>query len=114
MFLDILLVFLAAAGILLLLWCLLGLVLLPVFGRSMETLYYVKGGGEGMEQRVRAYSWLREGRITGGRLIVVDCGLNEQGMGRIHLLRERYPWVEYCPAAEIKDYIDQRPQRFCV
>lgn len=107
MFLDLLLIFLAAAGVLLLLWCLLGLVLLPVFGRSMVTLYYVKGNGEGVEQRVKAYGWLREGRIAGGRLIVVDCGLTEQGIGRVHLLQERYPWLETCQAAAVKDYIDQ-------
>ncbi len=105
MILDLLLIFLAAAGVVLLLWCLLGLLLLPVFGRNMVTLCYARGCGEDLEQKVRAYGWLRDGRISGGRMIVVDCGLSEQGVGRTHLLQERYPWVEYCPREALIDYI---------
>lgn len=106
MLLDLLLIFLAAAGVILVLWCLLGLLLLPVFGCSMVTLYYVKGDGEDLEQKTRAYSWLREGRLSGGRMVIVDCGLTEQGIGRTYLLRKRYPWVEYCTRDSLTDYID--------
>lgn len=111
MLLDILLVFLAAAGALLILWCLLGLLLAPVFGQNMVTLCYAMGDGEDLEQRVRAYGWLRDGRLSGGRLVIVDCGLTAQGIGRTGLLRQRYPWLEYCERANLKAYIDAENSR---
>ena len=111
MLLDILLVFLAAAGILLLLWCLLGLLLSPVFGRDMVTYCYEKGDGDELEQRARAYGWLRDGRISGGRLVIVDCGLTEQGLERVRRLRERYPWLEYCRREAFAAYIHAENSR---
>ena len=54
MLLDILLVFLAAAGVALIVWCLLGLLLAPAFGRIMVTLCYAEGDGGELEQKIRA------------------------------------------------------------
>ena len=111
MLLDILLVFLAAAGVALILWCLLGLLLAPVFGRNMVTLCYAEGDGGELEQKIRSYGWLRDGRLTGGRLVIVDCGLTEQGIGRMCLLQERYPWVEYCQRDQLIEYIGAEKSR---
>ena len=68
---EILMVFFAGCGVVLLGWCLLGLLLEPIFGREMVTLYFVAGDAETMEHRVRAYGWLRDGRLTGGRMVLV-------------------------------------------
>ena len=106
MLLDILLVFLAAVGVVLVLWCIMGLLLLPVFGHNMVTFCFSKGDGKELEQRVRAYGWLRDGKISGGRMVIVDCGLTEHGLGMAQILRERYVWVEYCPRPALEDYIE--------
>lgn len=103
--LDLLLVLLAAVGGLMILWCLLGLLLQPAFGRDMVTLYYVQGDGGELEQKVRAYRWLRESRFGGSRLVLVDCGLDEMGLGIAQILRNRYSWVEYCPQPALLDYL---------
>lgn len=103
---EILLVFLAAAGVVLILWCLMGLLLLPVFGHNMLTLCFAKGEGIELENRVRAYGWLRDGKISGGRIVIVDCGLNANGLSRAQVLRERYVWVEYCPREALPDYME--------
>lgn len=104
--LDIILIFLAAAGVALVLWCLLGLLLQPVFGRNMVTLCFARGDGRELEYRVRAYSWLREGRISGGRLALVDCGLTAHGRQVAELLCARYAWLDYCALAELSTYLD--------
>lgn len=103
---EVLLVFFAACGVILLAWCLLGLLLEPVFGREMVTLYFVRGNGDGLERRVRAYGWLRDGKITGGRMVMVDCGLTKPGLDTAQLLRDRYSWLDYCPAPALEDYLD--------
>lgn len=103
---EVLIVFFAACGVILLGWCLLGLLLEPVFGREMVTLYYVYGNGENLEQRVRAYGWLRDGKLTGGRLVLVDCGLSRSGLEAADILRQRFIWLDYCPAPALPDYLD--------
>lgn len=92
---DLLLAFFVALGIALLLWCLLGLLLVPVFGPDMVTLCFAKKDGMFLEHRVRSYGWLREGRMTGGRLIIVDDGLSEEGQKLSKLLCDKYEWVSY-------------------
>lgn len=87
-------------------WGLTGLFVLPVFGPEMVTLCFVQGGGERMEQRVRSFGWFRDGKATGGRLVLVDCGLSEQGLQAAQILRSRFDWVEYCPRPALEDYID--------
>lgn len=103
--LDLILVLLAAAGGVLILWCLLGVLLQPVFGKNMVTLYYAQGDGDELEQKVRAYRYLREGRVAGGRLVVVDCGLSAMGLGRAQILRRRYDWVDYCPFPALVEFL---------
>lgn len=106
MFGKVLLIFFVACGVLLVGWCLFGLLLEPVFGREMVTLYYVRGDGGEMERRVRAYGWLRDGRLTGGRMVLVDCGLTKPGLERAEFLQERFPWLDYCPRPALEDYLD--------
>lgn len=88
------------------LWGLLGLLLLPVFGKNMVTFCFSQGNGGELEVRARAYGWLRSEKQAGGRLVIVDCGLSEQGLYIVRQLRERYVWVDYCPHEVMEDYIE--------
>lgn len=106
MMVSVLMVFFAACGVVLLGWCLLGLLLEPVFGREMVTLYFVRGSGAQLERRVRAYGWLRDGKLTGGRMVLVDCGLNRSGLDAAEILRQKFSWLDYCPAPALIDYLD--------
>ena len=51
------------------LWGLLGLLLLPVFGKNMVTFCFSQGNGGELEVRARAYGWLRSEKQAGGRLV---------------------------------------------
>lgn len=103
---EYILLFCVAVGVVFVAWCLAGLLLSPVFGKGMVTFCYVQGDGAGLEQTVRSYGWLREGRENGGRLVLVDCGLTEQGLELAQVLRERHGWVDYCPQQALVDYIE--------
>lgn len=100
--LDLLILFCAAAGLILLGWLLLGLLMRPVFYEGMVTALPVSGDAEQLERYVRSYAWYREGRISGGRLILVDCGLSEQGRKIVSLLQKQYPWLQVCQKEEIR------------
>lgn len=106
MLIEILIAFAAAAILGLMLWALFGLLLMPVFGKNMVTFCFVHGSGRELEQRVRAFGWLRESRKKGGRLVIVDCGLTEQGLSAVQHLRKTYLWLDYCPNEVMTDYIE--------
>lgn len=90
----------------LVLWGLFGLLLLPVFRRSMVTLVFTHGQGTELEQVARAFGWLRGEKHDGGTLLLVDCGLDAQGLQVAQTLRDRYPWVCFCPRAALEDCLE--------
>jgi len=98
---EYLLVFFAVLGGALILWCLMGLVVLPVFGSDMVTLHFVHGEGTSMEHRVRAFGWLRDG----GTLVFVDCGLTEKGKSAAAILQNDHPWVMVCDQNGLWEYL---------
>ena len=106
MLMEILVAFFLAALLGFVLWALFGLLLLPVFGKDMVTFCFSQGNGKELELRARAYGWLRAEKRSGGRLVIVDCGLTEQGLSIAQNLRHKYLWVDYCPNEVMEDYIE--------
>lgn len=100
---EYLLVFFLALGVGAVLWCLFGLFLMPVFASGMVTLLFAEGDGEALEQTVRAYGWLRDGRKNGGVLLLVDRGLSARGLELAQRLEEQRDWVCLCPRAALED-----------
>ena len=62
-------------------------------------------GGK-LEQQVRAYGWLRDGRLSGGRFVIVDCGLAAAGIDRALTLQKDHDWVEYCPHEMLEEHLN--------
>lgn len=106
MLVEILVVFMLALILGVVLWSLFGLLLLPVFGKNMVTFCFSQGNGGELELRARAYGWLRAEKPRGGRLVIVDCGLSQQGLSIARHLRNKYTWVDYCPHEAMEDYIE--------
>lgn len=106
MLLELLAVFAGCVCLGLLFWCLFGLILTPVFGRGMVTLLMTRNQGAELEQAVRAYGWLRDGKGKGAVLLIVDCGLDAQGLELALKLRDQWPWVCYCPRAALEDCLE--------
>jgi len=88
------------------LWGAFGLLLLPVFASDMITFCFASGEGKQLEMRARAYGWLRDTKSKGGTLVIVDCGLSAQGLEIVQRLREKMPWLDYCPHQTLPDYIE--------
>ena len=95
MLLDILLIFLAAAGGLLVLWCVAGLFFAPVFDQSTVCHAYITDDAEALEEKVRAYAWLRGSGFASGEMVLIDRGITPEAMSRVRLLQNRHPWLLY-------------------
>ena len=71
-------VLLAAFGLVSLGWLALGALLLP--GRCAARLTVpAQGGGDGLDQTVKALLWLRRSGLWRGEIVIEDRGLNEGG-----------------------------------
>lgn len=96
---DMILCLLAACGVALVLWCMVGWALFPCKGRRV-ILLYAAGEGETLEQELRAQRWLRKSGLLCGRAIVVDCGLTTRGAARAQRLCSGAE-EEFCSEAEL-------------
>ena len=76
MVLQVILCALAAGGVLLIVWCVIGRMLLPV-SRSLVSVYVLRDDAQELEQTVRAFEWLCESGLMAGTLAVIDCAQDE-------------------------------------
>lgn len=86
---------LAAAGLLLFLWCLTGAFLLPARGLTVRCR--ACGDGEGLEQKVRGAAWLFDTGLIRGSLEIADCGLTPEGLDRARRLARSRRYIEIVP-----------------
>lgn len=86
---------LAAAGLLLFLWCLGGAILLPVQEITLRCRAY--GDGDGLEQKIRGVAWLIDTGLIKGSLEIADCGLTPAGMDRARRLARSRRYIEIVP-----------------
>lgn len=108
--LEMLLTLLAAVGMAFLLWLLVARRLLPFSDPhgQVYTLVRGRGGGEGVEQCVRELLWLRRWNLFRGGIVVVDCGLNEEGRALVRLLCANTDEVTFCDAEGLSQMLFPR------
>lgn len=104
---DGVMVFLAAVGLASMIWTVARLVLFSAPERRWElaALLPARGGGEELEEQLRALQGLRETQGVFGRTLLVDCGLNEDGKKLAGILARKYRWVTLCGIDEIGRYL---------
>ena len=69
-------------------WWLAGKLLCPVPSSGTWVVLAGRGEGDGLEQKVRAFLWLRSLGLLRCPVVIADMGLNEQGkevVGRLAL-----------------------------
>ncbi len=108
---EIILSFLAVVGLVSLGWLGFGWLLLPAGDPGAVCLLPGRGEGETLEQAVTGLVWLQGGGLFGGRLVIVDCGLTENGRAVARALTRRESSVELCPVEELEQYIRAEARR---
>ena len=90
------------------LWAVYGSLYTPVrFGRGTGvcTVVTARDSAEGLEQTLKGLVWLEENGIVVARILIVDCGLDEDGLALARLLAKRYANVVICQAEEVRQWI---------
>ena len=105
---DGLLAMLAAVGLASLLWAAVRAVFFPGAPRQRHIVALIpaQGDGEGLEQQVRTLRNMRKERNVFSLILLVDCGLSEEGKKLSRLLARQDRWVTICQPGEINKYLN--------
>ena len=104
-FWEILLAAACAAGLAFVGWWLFGLLLRPLPGQEAKIVLAGRGEGEGLEQQVRSFLWLRCLGLLRCPIVIADAGLTPAGWELALHLAARWPEVVLWPASDLGDYI---------
>ena len=104
---DGLVAMLAAIGLASLMWTVVRAALFarPEQKQHILVLLPAQGDGENLEQQVRQLSRLRYEQGVLGMVLVVDCGLSEEGRKLAKVLSREDRWVSVCKKEEIGSYL---------
>lgn len=104
---DGLLAMLAAIGLASLMWMAVRAVLFarPVRRSGVVALIPAKGDGGQVEEQVHTLSLMRSEHGVIGQVLLVDCGLSEEGQSLCRLLAREDRWVSLCRPDQIGSYI---------
>ena len=91
---EIVLTVLCLMGLGLLVWCLMGRLVCPVPGQEVLAVLEGQGDGGGLEQSVRALMWLRILGLLRCPVVIVDLGLDREGLAVAQRLALRWPVVD--------------------
>jgi len=100
----------AAAVIFGIFWTVYGSLRTPVRcgrGTGVSTVVTARGSAEGLEQTLKGLVWLEENGIVVARILIVDCGMNEEGLALARLLTKRHANIVICQAEEVKQWIEE-------
>ena len=103
---DGIIAFLAAIGTASILWAIVrALLFAPPGHPSATALIAARGDGEDLEAQVRALLMIRSERGAVGEILLVDCGLTEEGRALCRLLSRQYRRVSPVTMDEIAKYV---------
>lgn len=108
MLLEIVICTLCAAGVLLLVWLLIGCFLLPMDGKDCCVVLSAAGDAEQLPEQLRACWYLQQSGLLRGKLIVADCGMSPAGRHLAQLATQNHREVEVCPAAKLPELLEKR------
>lgn len=102
---EIIVAFLAAGGLLALGWFLFGRLLSPVAGENVLAVIPAKGAGERLEHDVSGVLWLRAGGMARMTVVIVDAGLDCEGLAVASALLERDNSIQICRPEELEELL---------
>ncbi len=98
---------LAAVGLASILWMAVRTILFAPPPQRWRTAVLISAQGDGAHLEDQVRSLTRLGREQGafGRVLIVDCGLTEEGRKLAQLLVREDRWVSLCVPGEVERYL---------
>ncbi len=84
-------------------WWLLGRLLRPIPGREGFAVLPGRGDGEGLEQGVRSFLWLRSLGLLNCPVVIADVSLSPEGREVALRAASRWPEVLVWPASSLAE-----------
>lgn len=88
---QIILCALAACGILLVLWVVVGAMLMPFAPKNSCMIFWVRGNEKRLEMQLRAYGWLLNTGLVRSRLLLIAADDEEAKLAET--VTQPYPWA---------------------
>ena len=107
MLLDVILCAAIAMLFLVLVWCLIGRLLLPM-REGARMVFFLVGRETALERQVRAVNWLRCSGLFDGTLLLVTTDTDETTCALAGALARRFDFVECCTFEDLKDGLRER------
>ena len=107
MLLDVILCAAIVMMVLVLVWCLIGRMLLPVRAGA-QLVYFLNGEEAVLERQVRVVNWLRNSGLFDGTLLLVTTDADRPARVLAEALARRFAFVECCTFQDLKDGIRER------
>lgn len=79
----------------------------PGRGTQVHTVVTATGRAEGLEQSLRGLIWLTENGFVVTRILLVDRGMDEEGLTLARLLTKKYANIVICQAEEVQQWIEE-------
>ncbi len=104
---DGLVAMLAAIGLASMMWAVVKVVLYagPERRPGVVAVIPAQGAGETLEEQVHILERLRQEQGVIGMVLLVDCGLSEEGKRLSRALERRNRWVTLCQKDEVAGYL---------
>ena len=99
---------LAAVGVFGLLWAFTRVVFAIRYPlrKSALVVIPVRGDGSGLQEQVYALTGFGRDEGVIGRILVVDCGLDEEGQKLCRILARENRWVTLCRPEQVAEHIN--------
>lgn len=99
---EMIVAFLATGGLLFLCWVLFGRLLAPVAGDNVCAVVRSSGAGEHLEHDVSGLLWLRAGGLCKPAIVILDEGLDDDGLAIATALMQRETGIRLCKPVDLE------------
>lgn len=97
---------LAAMGMLVILWAVVGALLLPFSLRRNCMVVYVQGDEQRLEQQVRAFAWMTDCGLIRSRLLLVAPDQDDAAAALAQRVSRAYTWASWTRAGQVQKTLE--------
>ena len=74
-------------------------------GTGVSTVVTAQGSADGLEQTLKSLVWLEENGIVVARILIVDCGMDDEGLALARFLAKKHANIVISKPEEVQRWI---------